>query len=92
MTGGGVDSSVVVVGAGVAGASTVQALRRRGHTGPIVVLGAESTGPYERPPLAKGYLRGDEDASTLASPTSQLEGVAWHLGSSVIGTDLDASG
>ncbi len=58
-------SSVVIVGAGLAGAKTAEALRERGYEGGIVLLGNESELPYERPPLSKGYLAGSapfEDA------------------------------
>lgn len=46
-------SSVVVVGAGLAGAGTASALRARGYTGRLTVLGAEGLPPYDRPPLSK---------------------------------------
>ncbi|MFC6703713.1 NAD(P)/FAD-dependent oxidoreductase [Flexivirga alba] len=46
----------VVVGGGLAGAKTVEALRKRGFTGEITLFAAESELPYERPPLSKGYL------------------------------------
>lgn len=45
--------SVVVVGAGLAGAQTVAALRAGGALGRITVLGAERVAPYDRPPLSK---------------------------------------
>ena len=48
----------IVVGAGLAGAKAVEALRRHGFDGPIVLLGAEEHRPYERPPLSKDYLMG----------------------------------
>ncbi len=51
---------IVVVGAGLAGATAVTALREGGHDGPLVPLGAESHPPYERPPLSKGYLLGND--------------------------------
>jgi NADPH-dependent 2,4-dienoyl-CoA reductase/sulfur reductase-like enzyme len=55
----------VVVGAGLAGLRTVQALRRNGWTGPITLVGAEQHLPYDRPPLSKAYLRGELDRSRL---------------------------
>ncbi len=48
----------VVVGAGLAGAKAVEALREHGFDGRIVLLGAEEHRPYERPPLSKDYLMG----------------------------------
>ena len=51
-------SSVVVVGAGAAGAACVEMLRQEGYTGPITMLGAEEPGPVDRPNLSKDYLAG----------------------------------
>jgi len=51
-------SSVVIAGAGLAGAKAAQALREEGFEGRIVMLGAEAERPYERPPLSKDHLRG----------------------------------
>ncbi len=52
-------SKMVVIGAGQAGFSLVEALRKQGHVGPITLIGAESVPPYQRPPLSKAYLLGD---------------------------------
>src|SRR6185503_9365538 len=49
----------VIVGAGLAGAKAAEALRSEGYDGRIVLIGAESELPYERPPLSKDYLRGE---------------------------------
>jgi len=56
-----VSGQVVVVGGGLAGAKTVEALRERGYDGRVVLLGAETERPYERPPLSKGYLMGGDE-------------------------------
>lgn len=53
-----VPRSVLVVGASAAGLSTVEALRRKGFTGQITVLGDERHPPYDRPPLSKQVLDG----------------------------------
>ncbi|WP_278236628.1 NAD(P)/FAD-dependent oxidoreductase [Isoptericola sp. AK164] len=45
--------SVVVVGAGLAGAQTAAALRAHGFDGHLTVLGEEGLPPYDRPPLSK---------------------------------------
>jgi 3-phenylpropionate/trans-cinnamate dioxygenase ferredoxin reductase subunit len=52
-------SRIVVVGAGQAGAALVARLRARGHEGPITLVGDEPVPPYQRPPLSKGYLKGE---------------------------------
>ena len=49
----------VIVGASLAGAKAAETLRSEGFDGRIVLLGAESERPYERPPLSKDYLRGE---------------------------------
>jgi NADPH-dependent 2,4-dienoyl-CoA reductase/sulfur reductase-like enzyme len=53
---------VVVVGASLAGVRAAQALRREGHEGRIVLVGAEEHWPpYDRPPLSKQVLTGEWD-------------------------------
>ncbi len=50
----------VIVGAALAGASAAAALREGGFDGRITLIGAEPLMPYNRPPLSKGYLRGED--------------------------------
>ena len=52
--------SIVIVGAGLAGGTAATELREQGHEGPVVLVGAEDHPPYERPPLSKGYLLGND--------------------------------
>ncbi len=52
---------VVIVGGGLAGAKTAQALRDEGFTGSVTILAAEHELPYERPPLSKDYLAGEAE-------------------------------
>jgi 3-phenylpropionate/trans-cinnamate dioxygenase ferredoxin reductase component len=54
---------VVIVGTGLAGGNAAVTLRQEGWRGQIVLLGAEPTVPFGRPPLSKTYLRGEEDLS-----------------------------
>src|SRR5690348_6000973 len=51
----------VIVGAGLAGAKTAEALRAEGFDGRVVLIGDEQERPYERPPLTKDYLRGESE-------------------------------
>jgi len=53
------NSTIVIVGAGLAGAEAAFALREGGHKGRIVMIGREAWPPYERPPLSKSFLKGD---------------------------------
>jgi 3-phenylpropionate/trans-cinnamate dioxygenase ferredoxin reductase component len=50
--------TIVIVGAGQAGAQLALNLRNEGHEGPIVLVGAEPHPPYQRPPLSKHHLAG----------------------------------
>ncbi|WP_228083318.1 NAD(P)/FAD-dependent oxidoreductase [Streptomyces profundus] len=56
-------SSVLIVGASAAGLTTAEALRRRGYSGALTVLGAEPHIPYDRPPLSKQLLSGHWDVT-----------------------------
>jgi nitrite reductase/ring-hydroxylating ferredoxin subunit/thioredoxin reductase len=50
--------SIVIVGAGAAGNAAAEMLRREGFTGPVVMVGADTDVPYDRPNLSKDYLAG----------------------------------
>jgi 3-phenylpropionate/trans-cinnamate dioxygenase ferredoxin reductase subunit len=54
-----------IVGAGLAGAKAAETLRAEGFDGRLLLLGEEPERPYERPPLSKAYLRGEEDPDNL---------------------------
>lgn len=51
---------IVIVGAGMAGARAAEGAREAGFEGEIVLIGDETERPYERPPLSKDYLRGEQ--------------------------------
>ena len=55
----------MIVGGGVAAAAAVQGLREQGFEGRIVLVGEEPEVPYERPPLSKEYLRGEQARDEL---------------------------
>jgi 3-phenylpropionate/trans-cinnamate dioxygenase ferredoxin reductase component len=59
------DRTHVIVGAGLAGARAAAALREQGFDGRVVLVGAETERPYERPPLSKDYLRGEAGRERL---------------------------
>ncbi len=58
-TAAGAPESVVIVGAGAAGNAAAQRLRREGYAGPITMVGADDSPPYDRPNLSKDYLAGN---------------------------------
>ncbi len=61
----------VIIGAALAGASAAAALREGGFDGQITLIGAEPLLPYNRPPLSKGYLRGqDRFEDQLVNPAA----------------------
>jgi 3-phenylpropionate/trans-cinnamate dioxygenase ferredoxin reductase subunit len=57
--------SYVIAGASLAGAKAAETLRDEGFDGDIVLLGSESERPYERPPLSKGYLLGNDPRDSV---------------------------
>ncbi len=56
---------VVIVGAGHAGGSAAALLRQYGWQGQITLIGAEPTVPYQRPPLSKAWLKGEQELGDL---------------------------
>lgn len=57
--------TIIIVGAGLAGAKAAEELRRRGFDGEVVMIGSEPERPYERPPLTKDYLRGESERESV---------------------------
>src|SRR6266511_3530130 len=51
-------ASVVIIGAGAAGGAAAEMLRRQGYDGPVTLIGADESLPYDRPNLSKDYLAG----------------------------------
>ena len=85
--------TVAVVGAGLAGAKAVEVLRAEGYGGRIVLFGDEPHRPYERPPLSKGYLQGNDERDTVFVHPENWYGehdVDLRLGSEVTGLDRHA--
>jgi NADPH-dependent 2,4-dienoyl-CoA reductase/sulfur reductase-like enzyme len=56
----------VILGGGmVAGYAAKEMVGRGLGRGELAIVSADSTLPYERPPLSKGFLRGDEDEPSV---------------------------
>ena len=73
------------------GLRAAEALRRFGYTGAITAIGDETWAPYNRPPLSKEVLAGDEVShETVAFPQRDATAdVGWVLGHSVVSADLE---
>ncbi|SDS34027.1 NAD(P)/FAD-dependent oxidoreductase [Agrococcus carbonis] len=83
---------IVIIGAGLAGATAATALRQQGYDGPLTLIGAEATPPYERPPLSKGYLLGTQpfdEALVHPEPWYAEHDVSLRLGTRATAIDRD---
>ena len=82
--------SIVVVGAGLAGARCAETLRAEGYDGALTLLGDEELPPYERPALSKEFLAGEKEEHELLlrPPTAWAEqGIDLRLGERVVHVD-----
>ncbi|MFF5043693.1 NAD(P)/FAD-dependent oxidoreductase [Streptomyces nigra] len=68
----------------MAGVQTAVALREKGFSGTITVIGAEPHQPYDRPPLSKAVLLGTAEGSAFDVDFETL-GVELRLGCEVLG-------
>jgi 3-phenylpropionate/trans-cinnamate dioxygenase ferredoxin reductase subunit len=57
--------TIVIIGGGAAGMKAAQTLRAEGFQGAVTIVGADPEAPYQRPPLSKGYLMGEEDRASV---------------------------
>ncbi len=79
---------IVIVGASLAGATAAETLRAEGFSGEVVLIGAESELPYERPPLSKDVLLGKTEPAS-----AQLHDHQWYDDQSIelrLGTTVTA--
>ena len=84
--------SIVIVGAGQAGAQAVQSLRTGGFGGRIALVGEEPHPPYQRPPLSKKHLAGeiDDEALHLRPPSFyEQNAIDCHFGKVVEAIDRE---
>jgi 3-phenylpropionate/trans-cinnamate dioxygenase ferredoxin reductase component len=58
-------NTVLIVGAGLAGARAAETLRAEGYDGRVVLVGEEPVAPYERPALSKEFLAWRKTADEL---------------------------
>ncbi|MFB9909620.1 oxidoreductase C-terminal domain-containing protein [Allokutzneria oryzae] len=84
-------SGVLVVGASAAGLATAEALRRKGYTGELTLLGEESRRPYDRPPLSKQVLAGawsPDRAQLRSEDVPDALGARFVLGDPAVALDV----
>lgn len=73
---------ITIVGASLAGTRAALALRREGFDGEIVLVGDEDVAPYDRPPLSKAYLTGEDPQAAIRPATPGLDDLdlTWRRG------------
>ena len=77
------DVDLLVIGTGLAGLRTVQAFRRAGGTGSVLLTGDETHQPYDRPPLSKAALLDDAAMKWLPADWTALD-AATRLGTRAV--------
>jgi 3-phenylpropionate/trans-cinnamate dioxygenase ferredoxin reductase subunit len=60
------NEDIVIVGGGLAAQRCCETLRRGGHDGSITIVCGETSRPYDRPPLSKNVLAGQQSVNDLA--------------------------
>jgi NADPH-dependent 2,4-dienoyl-CoA reductase/sulfur reductase-like enzyme/nitrite reductase/ring-hydroxylating ferredoxin subunit len=84
--------SVVIVGAGPAGASCAEVLRREGYGKPVTLIGAEPPGPVDRPNLSKDYLAGNAPEEWIPLRSAEFyaeQRIDFRVGDTVRSIDVD---
>ena len=71
--------TIAIVGGGLAGATVATELRERGYEGPVTIYAGESHLPYERPPLSKGVLLGNDEPDSVF-----VHDAAWYRSHDVV--------
>lgn len=56
---------IVIIGGGLAAAKAAETVRADGFGGALAIVAEELHRPYERPPLSKGYLTGDQSLAEV---------------------------
>jgi 3-phenylpropionate/trans-cinnamate dioxygenase ferredoxin reductase component len=85
--------TILVVGGGLAAGKALEALRDGGFDGRVVLVAQEQHLPYERPPLSKGYLLGDQDLdSAFVHPAMWYDDhdIELRLGRPATAVDVDS--
>jgi 3-phenylpropionate/trans-cinnamate dioxygenase ferredoxin reductase subunit len=84
--------TVVIVGAGLAGARCAETLRAEGFDGGVVLVGDEPHAPYERPALSKEFLAGKRDLEEMSLRPDGFwaeQGIDLRLGCRIVDVDRE---
>ena len=84
--------TIVVVGASLAGLRAAETLRREGYDDRVVLVGAESHLPYDRPPLSKELLAGEWEPDQVALRRQPYDDLELDLRLGRRATRLDVAG
>jgi 3-phenylpropionate/trans-cinnamate dioxygenase ferredoxin reductase subunit len=68
------EEQIVIVGGGLAAARVAFQYREAGGEADVTIFSSDTDPPYHRPPLTKGFLRGEQDRdSTFVQPLDAYE-------------------
>jgi 3-phenylpropionate/trans-cinnamate dioxygenase ferredoxin reductase subunit len=82
--------TVAIAGMGLAGLRAAETLRREGFDGRIVAIGDEPHRPYDRPPLSKELLAGEEEPDDIVLRKQGFDDLdlEWRLEARAVGLDV----
>jgi NADPH-dependent 2,4-dienoyl-CoA reductase/sulfur reductase-like enzyme len=81
------EGHIAIVGASLTGLRAAEALREKGFTGSLTIIGDEPHEPYDRPPLSKQVLKGWVPADHTKLPRLRRVDATWKLGVAAVGLD-----
>jgi apoptosis-inducing factor 3 len=87
----GIPKSVTIVGGGAAGNAAAEMLRRKCYAGPITMLSADASAPYDRPNLSKSFLAGTAPPDWIPLRPSEFyseQGIDLKLNAAVAAIDV----
>jgi apoptosis-inducing factor 3 len=86
-------SSVLIIGAGAAGNSVAETLRREDYAGPIIMVDPDPAAPCDRPNLSKDYLAGNAPEDWIPLHPAEFyhdRGIELRRGPRVVGLEPGA--
>ena len=87
-----INKPISIVGGGVAGINAAEALRKEGFQGRIILFDKSTDMPYDRPPLSKEYMLGEQtEVELLLFDISEYEklGIELKLGVEIKSIDVE---